>query len=323
MLKLQLNRSQMAQAGTLALSISLIATAFQGQAVAQDLIIPETYDYQLDDQDNANLNVGMEKKNYNPTDEMLREALSNIVPITPEQILDARRHNQIVEDARSKPLDPIQQNSRSLPISLKSGEASPVINVSPGWISTITFSDVTGQPWPILSVINGNPDVYNIQTTGKPGESNILTISAGSASIPTNVAITPVGANVPIMVTLQPSRSRVDYRVDALIDQRGPNAKVNYSSVSSLTNETDDSTMLSFLDGVPPAKAKSLKTTDKQVESWSFNDRLYVRTNKTLLSPAYMATQSNASGIHIYVLESTPVLLIGDRGRISKVSIKG
>ena len=218
------------------------------------------------------------------------------------------------------PLTPVQPVTRSVAISLKSGERPAAIKVSPGWISTITFSDVTGQPWPVLSVTNGNPDAYDIKSSGPENASNIITISSRQAYVGSNIAVTLVGAKVPILMTLSPSSGEVDYRVDAQIDQRGPNASYDVVASDALP-ATGDSVMLSFLDGVPPDNARKVRTGHREVQAWRYEDMLYVRTSRSLLSPAYVAKQSNASGVNVYVLKEAPVLLVSDQGRLENVQV--
>ena len=208
----------------------------------------------------------------------------------------------------------------TLRISLKSGERPSVVNTRPGWISTLTFSDVTGAPWPVLSVTNGNPDAYDIKSSGPENATNIITISAKQAYVWSNIAVTLVGAKVPILMTLDPSTGEVDYRVDAQLDERGPNASYDVISSDSLP-ATGDSVMLSFLDGVPPESARKIKTGHREVQAWRFDDMLYVRTSRSLLSPAYVAKQSNASGVNVYVLKEAPILLVSDDGRLENVQI--
>lgn len=218
------------------------------------------------------------------------------------------------------PLDPVTPATRSIAVSLRSGERPPIVNVAQGWISTITFSDVTGQPWPVLAVTNGNPAAYDVKSSGPEGNTNIITISTKVPHVPSNIAITLVGAKVPILMTLDPSSNSVDYRVDAQIDARGPNASFDVISGSSLP-PTNDKIMLAFLDGVPPDGAKRLETGGSEVQAWKFQDSLYVRTTKSLLSPAYISKQSNVSGVNVYVLSEAPVLLVSDGGRIGTVHI--
>lgn len=256
-------------------------------------------------------------------DAAFKEALRGVVPLTDEQVKKLRVELDKIDKAQGEPLTAVKPSTRSIQVSLRSGEYPAVINTSPGWISTITFSDVTGQPWPVLSFTNGNPDAYNVQSSGPEGQTNIMTISSKQGYVPTNVAVTLVGAKVPIMMTLQPTdKGQVDFRVDALMDQRGPNAAYDIISNETLA-PTDDSIMLAFLDGVPPSGAKPLKTTSRDVQAWRYNDLTYIRTDKALMSPAPIRKTSNASRTNVWVINEIPVVMFSDRdtGRTEYVNI--
>jgi intracellular multiplication protein IcmK len=256
-------------------------------------------------------------------DAAFKEALKGVVPLTDEQVKKLRVELDKIDKAQGQPLTAVKPSTRSIQVSLRSGEYPAVINTSPGWISTITFSDVTGQPWPVLSVTNGNPDAYNIQSSGPEGSTNIITISSKQGYVPSNIAVTLVGAKVPILMTLQPTdKGQVDFRVDALLDQRGPNAAYDIIANETLS-PTDDSIMLAFLDGVPPSGAKALKTTSRDVQAWRYNDLTYIRTDKALMSPAPIRKTSNASRTNVWVINEIPVVMFSDRdtGRTEYVNI--
>jgi intracellular multiplication protein IcmK len=253
-------------------------------------------------------------------------ALEALYPLTPEQQKTVREKGDQIDRAVGEPLIAVSPVSRSVRVSLRSGDAPPTIKTSPGWISTITFADVTGQPWPVLNVTNGNPDAYDVKNSGAEGTSNIVTISSKQAYVPSNIAVTLLGAKVPVMITLSPSTGAVDFRVDAQIDQRGPNASYDVISSDSLP-ATSDSLMLGFLDGVPPGEATKLRTSDSNTQAWRYNDLLYIRTTRSLLSPAYLSKQSNVVGVNVYVLNESPVMVMSgsgngpDAGRLESVTI--
>ena len=256
-----------------------------------------------------------------PSDASFQEALKQIAPFTPGQIKQLRQVLDGVDKATGSPLSQVNPVTRSIKVSLKSGERPASLKVSPGWVSTLTFSDVTGQPWPVLSVVNGNPDAYHVQKSVGDESTNIVTISSKQAYVATNIAINLAGAKVPVVMTLSPSAGEVDFRVDAQMDQRGPNASYDVIGGSSLT-PTNDSVMLGFLDGVPPEGAAKLKTSDRDVQAWRYDEMLYVRTSKPILSPAYVSKQQNASGTHVFVLKEAPVLIVSDAGRSLYVRIE-
>lgn len=259
--------------------------------------------------------------NPNTNNDSLKAALQEIVPYTPEQIDKIRREKDAADKAANIPLDNITPISRSLSVSFKSGSIPPVIRVYPGWISTLTFSDITGKDWPIDLVTIGNPAAFDAKSSGPAGNSNILTISTKLEHVSSNLAITLVGAKVPLLITLSPSGGDVDYRTDIKLDARGPNAAYDLVGGNNLP-PTNDDLMMKFLDGTPPDSAKKIKTDSFDVETWIYNDMLYVRTMRTLLSPAYIGKQSNASGTNMYVLEkSSPVLLLSLNGQMSYVQV--
>ncbi len=259
--------------------------------------------------------------NDSPDNPGFKAALEKISPLSPQQIDKTRKTLDAADKAQNGPLAPIQPVTRSIRLSMKPGEMPPAIKVKPGWVSSITFSDVTGQPWPVMSVTRGNPDAYEVLSSGKPGSTNIITISTKQPYISSNIAVTLIGAPVPLMISLDPTGSDVDFRVDAQVDGRGPNASFDMGMSQGLA-PTNDAAMLAFLDGVPPDGARKLKVGDGEVQAWKYNDMLYVRTSRTMLSPAYVSKQSNVSGTNVYVLNEAPVLLLSDTGRMFSVQVQ-
>jgi intracellular multiplication protein IcmK len=269
-------------------------------------------------------NTGANDEEVN--EKAFKEALKQLYPLTPDQQRTVRDKGDKNDRALGQPLLPVSPVSRSVRVSLKPGDMPPVVQTSPGWISTLTFADVTGQPWPVLSVTNGNSDAYDVKNSGPAGSSNIVTISSKQAYVPSNIAVTLAGARVPVMITLNPSTNgKVDFRVDAQIDQRGPNSSYDVVTSDALP-PTGDSVMLGFLDGVPPDSATKLKTSDGRTQAWRYNDMMYIRTTNILLSPAYISKQSNVVGVNVYVLNEVPVLMMSgsgqDAGRMDSVTIQ-
>ena len=247
-------------------------------------------------------------------DQFYHDALKSLEPLTPEQIKKIRSELDLLDQAKVAPIKEINPISRSINVSLRSGENPFNVNVLPGWVSTLTFADSTGQAWPVHTVTNGNPDIYDVNSSGPDDHSNIITISAKQAHIPSNLAILLQGATVPLLVTLSPSPGTIDFRIDVRVDQLGPNATPETLIQSSLI-PTNDSTIISFLDGVVPPSAQQLTVLSHlKIEAWIYDELMYLRTNVNLLSPAYSAKHSNASGIKVFVLKPTPVLLVADNG---------
>ncbi len=196
----------------------------------------------------------------------------------------------------------------------------PVLRVQPGIVSTLTFSDVTGQPWPVLSVVTGNPSVYVAQPAGEEGKTNIIVVSAIQRHIPSNLAITLVGHPVPITLQVEQGSPETDYRLDVRMSSRGPNAAQEIVAVSSLA-PTNDSTLLKFLDGTPPTGARQLRTSSGDVEVWKYEDVQYVRTRGEIISPGYTARSNNVAGVNVFLMADAPVLLVSSGGRTTQVRV--
>ena len=308
--------------------LALVSGLMPFESFAQDasplLLPPATYPAGTNTSPAANPALAPAAPVAADPDAAFKEALKGLAPLSDKQVKQLRIELDKIDKAQGDPLQPVRPSTRSVQVSLRSGEFPAVVNTSPGWISTITFSDVTGQPWPVLSVTNGNPQAYNVQSSGPEGSTNIITISALQAHVGSNIAVTLVGAKVPILMTLQPTSSgQVDFRVDALLDQRGPNADYSGVTSESLT-PTDDPTMMAFLDGTPPSGSKSMKTTDGDVQAWKYNDMIYLRTTLMIASPAPVRKMSNASRLNVWVIPETSAILFSDRelGRTKTVTIK-
>ena len=253
-------------------------------------------------------------------DDNFQKALKAIAPVSPDQVRTYRQADDKLKREMVVPVNPGRPVSRAVRVTLKPGEEPPVVRVQPGIVSTLTFSDVTGQPWPVLSVVTGNPSVYVAQAAGEEGKTNIIVLSAIAQHIPSNLAVTLVGHPVPILLSLEQDRPETDYRIDVRMDAKGPNAAQEIVGVSSLA-PTNDSLLIKFLDGTPPAGARPLKTSSPDVEAWKFEDIQYVRTRGEILSPAYTARSNSVAGVNVYLMADSPVLLVSTGGQTTRVKV--
>ena len=254
-------------------------------------------------------------------DAAFENAIRQVNPLTPGQIKQYRSEESSVRRALVSPVNPGRPVSRAVRVTLKPGEQPPVVRAQPGMVSTLTFSDVTGQPWPVLSVVVGNPSAYVAQSAGEEGKTNIIVLSATAEHIPSNIAVTLLGHPVPILMAVEQGSPETDFRVDVRVDSRGPNAAQDIVGVSSLA-PTNDSNMIKFLDGQAPQGARRLSTSSSDVEAWRHEDILYVRTRGELLSPAYTARSNNVAGVNVFVMADSPVVLVSSGGRTQQVIIR-
>ncbi len=256
----------------------------------------------------------------NTRDAQFQRALREALPMSPDEVTRYRRESEGVRRATVAPLGAVRPVTRSIRLSLKPGEQTPVVHVKPGSVSSLTFSDITGAPWPVLSVVTGNPSAYVAQSAGEEGKTNIIVVSAIQDYYPSNMLVTLVGHPVPVSIALSPEGNDLDYRVDVAVMNRGPNASQDVVGVSNMA-PTNDLTMVKFLDGVPPDGARRMGTTSSEVEAWKFEDVLYIRTRGDVLSPAYTARTSNVSGVHVFTMAESPVVIVSTDGRLANVRL--
>lgn len=239
------------------------------------------------------------------------------LPMSPAQIELLRRLYDATQRASATypgvPPRPVISTSI---VNLSPGATPPVIRLGSGFVTSVVFVDSTGAPWPIQAYSNGNPSAYNIQWDQK---GNILLIQAITAYRTGNLAVILKGLNTPVMIELTAGQSAMDMRVDMRMPGLGPNAQPAYETLPG----TGSPYLLSLLDGIPPTNAKALTASACQDCAWLVGDKLYLRTQFHVISPAWISTMSSVDGTHVYEMEPTPVILASMNGKTIQMSIEG
>ena len=183
--------------------------------------------------------------------------------------------------------------------------------------TSLLIHDSTGQPWPITSVTNGGPAFFQVLRPELP-DGNLLNIMPTQGYGTTTIVVTLEKQDIPLVIRLESDSVRgPERKADALvlfqIAQHGPRAKV---PLIQDIKETVSSSMLAFLDHVPPAEAVRVKVeprTDK-VHVWKLGDLHYIRTNHTLVWPAWTAVVNGAGGMKCYEVPVTSRIMISQAG---------
>lgn len=245
--------------------------------------------------------------------------MENTLPMTPEQIQRLRSlYNASQYAAASSPDTPPRPTATSLFVDLSPGATPPVIRLSQGFVTSLVFIDSSGAPWPIESYDIGNPNAFNIQWDKT---SNTLMVQSATLYNYGNLAVKLRTLNTPIMLTLIPGQKAVDYRVDLRVQGYGPNATA-LPVGNGLPNGADPA-LLSVLDGVPPDGSKVLTVSGGECQAWLSGTNLYVRTRMDVISPGWISTMSSADGMHAYLMQPTPILLISENGKVVQLKIEG
>lgn len=240
-------------------------------------------------------------------------------PLTPEQIIRLKQMYNTTEfaDAASAGTPP-KPTATSQFVNLSPGSTPPVIRLSQGFVSSLVFLDSTGAPWPISAYDLGDPASFNIQWDKT---SNTLMIQAVKLYNYGNLAVRLKGLNTPVMLTLIPGQKAVDYRVDLRVQGYGPHA-ASMPTEEGIPPSAND-LLLHVLDGVPPPGSERLVVSGGDARAWLLNERMYVRTNLTILSPGWIGSMTSADGMHAYEMQKSPVLLVSWHGKVMQLKVEG
>ena len=242
-----------------------------------------------------------------------------LFPLTPEQVIHIKQLYQSLEYAKATTAGtPPKPTATSQFVNLSPGTTPPVIRLSQGFVSSLVFLDSTGAPWPISAYDLGDPAAFNIQWD-KTG--NTLMIQASKLYTYGNLAVRLRGLNTPVMLTLIPGQEAVDYRVDLRVQGYGPNAKT-MTMDNGLPPSASD-VLLHVLDGVPPAGSTRLTVSGGDARAWLLNQKMFVRTNLTILSPGWLGNMTSADGMHAYEMQKSPVLLVSWHGKVMQLKVEG
>ncbi len=207
---------------------------------------------------------------------LFEESLRQMMPLDEEQIQEYRERS----DQRERALLPVSPdlNTRTVSVSLEPGHSPVPIFTTANIATSLVFHDSTGQPWPITSVTNGGPSSFQVLRPNLP-DGNLLNVMPTQGYATSTIVVTLEGRDMPLVVRLESDSVRAPERkADALVlfrlAHRGPKASV---PVLKDIRETTDSSMLAFLDRVPPEGAVRIRMEpqSEKVGIWKYNGKHY------------------------------------------------
>jgi len=249
-------------------------------------------------------------------------ALQSLLPLRPNEIRELLEHFDRTQESVEVPVYPAPKPEVAVKnIALDPGTKPAVIKVSYGHVTTATFLDSTGAPWPIEDISwAGNFEIIN--SGGQDSGQHILRITPQSEFAFGNMSIRLLGLQTPVIMTLETSRDIVHYRFDAILPGTGPNASTplidNAQGITAGTQEIS-----SILEGLVPGEADRLTVSgvDSRTSAYKYNGVTYVRTPLTLLSPSWSQSVSSADGMRVYAIQDSPVVLLSENGKMRRARL--
>jgi intracellular multiplication protein IcmK len=238
--------------------------------------------------------------------EVVEEAIQDIEhsQLSDEQFERIKQLYLRRERQRATPyLEPAKPVVRTLNVNLDPGISPPVLRLTRGQLTTLVFSDLSGQPW-VIKDVGLNRDLFSDghEGGGPTGQAvdptNVLTLEPKTAAAYGNVSIRLKGLGTPVIFILSAAQQEVDLRVDANVPGHNPDA-VGAATLASLPGI--DESLVGFLDGVPPKDARPLRVTGlPDTDAWTYQERVYLRTDAAVEYPAYYSSVRSTSGKAVY-----------------------
>lgn len=262
-------------------------------------------------------------KNPQDAQKIFEESLRQMMPLNEGQIQKFRERS----DERDKALLPVSPHlaSRTVRVSLEPGQNPVSVFTTANVATSLVFHDSTGQPWPVTSVTNGGPTFFQVLRPELP-DGNLLNVMPLQGYSTSTIVVTLEKRDVPLVIRLEADSARAPERkADALVlfqlAHHGPKASI---PVLKDIRETADSTMLSFLDRVPPENSTRLKMepASENLTGWEHNGKHYLRTNLMLVWPAWNAVVNGAGNTRCYEVEPTSRIMLSKDGAIQTVRIR-
>ena len=243
--------------------------------------------------------------------------LNEMYPVSPNEV--DQYHHKLLQQEKMQAMpnssSPDVGQSTVITATLKLGDPMPVLRIGRGMITSVIFTDIKGNVWPVESYIIGDPSAFNIQWDQKSG----LMMFQGKKSFnQTNMAVMLKGLQVPVMVNLLVGQKKWDYlnyvRVMAVP-----------SGAGSISSGDVPSYLMAIANGTKLANAKKLRSSASQVMAWEYNGNYIISSKYPMLSPRFInqlrGSGSSSSKSYVYEIPKTSRIVISQNGQMKSVTL--
>jgi intracellular multiplication protein IcmK len=237
-------------------------------------------------------------------DELLKIILKKTYPLTPaqkKQIHEADE-DQVRADLRSPP------SYSSVPVDIF---LDPAAEMEKGKPTAISFTDQTGQPWPI-----GRCIVSDEFKGDRPAQGSHVFVFTAQKLVAHGAMICLLeGLPGPAKFKVEVGNAKHFLSVDARVHLNGPAAKPLPADIDGPQLVAGDPVMEAFLYGIPPEGAEPVAVAGggSQTKAWDYRGAIWVRTPMVLMAPTALR-QNVLNGFHAFKVGHWPVLEFDDDG---------
>lgn len=219
---------------------------------------------------------------------------------------------------------------RKINIDTSKRDDNKTIYLSPNYVTTMLFLDKNGSQWPIenyTSALGKNIIDKDLNSSALVFAPKDIKFGRG------NLVVMLKGSKSPVIMTMEISPEKVDYKAEVIINDYGPNsrpvvysnpnAKQDFSFMASFVKED----LYSMLDGISPSNAYVKRRTSlpEDVEVWVKDKVMYIRTKDILISPNLIPSEYNKmqspDNTYLYTTTYMNVIVLSRHGQITQVKI--
>ncbi|MBU2743585.1 hypothetical protein HF670_03965 [Acidithiobacillus thiooxidans] len=263
-----------------------------------------------------------------PEKSLYASAAQSLLPLQPRDLMRFRKKLQATQKASEMPMTPPLAKTEVITIHPNRG-GIPVIPMSAGYVTDVSFVNEWGQPWPVADATVGNGAAFQVMNPIVPGSIQAQTAlgdktgkaSGGNAPLKTstlivaakqkyrdsNLSVLLYRLPTPLLFSLQTGVKKVDYRIIVRVDALSPNAMPPIGGLGRAHDAADALLMRALYDTMPQS-AKSIPFG--YGEAWTLNGKIWLRTRHSILAPAWLATMQSPDGIHAYEIPATESVML-------------
>jgi intracellular multiplication protein IcmK len=250
-----------------------------------------------------------------------QEAIDRLAPLSPSEIIELRQELSRRAAATVQPLEPVGKPVRRfVALDITPGATPEVIRTAFSQGSVISFVDAAGRPWPVSQADNFNPTGFDAATFG-PNAVSVGVRSPTSRS--GSIAVLLEGLPTPLSFSVVTGQREVDYSVEVQLPRYLPGQPAPVGAVEQIRS-LGAADLMNFLLNTPPREARALQSDSPTVTAWQISpERMIVRTEAMVASPAWQRRQSSTAGVSVYDLPVTSRVLIAAQGQMMSVRVSG
>ena len=248
------------------------------------------------------------------------------LPFTQEQIETLGRLLRQTQRASARGAGaPPQGRIRRIRLDAPGDGQIPVIALRRGYTTVLSFTGMTGAPWPIAEAVLDSRFLPPGQEAAPEAASagHLLYLAPRQAYLDGNAVVKLAGLPEPLVVALRGTGGAADFRVDIRLAMPGPNADPALLAQPEGFH-AGDPVLLGLLGGAVPPDAERLvlEGGGHEGRAWRQGGDLLLVTRAYLLSPGPWAAERGSGGRWAYRLPDTPQALVSVRGREIRLSFR-